>query len=71
MKVIDNRKSIEINFGEIKNGEIFEHCGVFYLKIIEESGYNAVNIENGVLDGFDNMNVVIPVKATLTINRPD
>ena len=68
MKVVDNRKSVEINFGEIKNGEIFEHCGVFYLKIVEESGNNAVNIENGVLVGFSNMNVVIPVKATLTIN---
>ena len=68
MKVVDNRKNVEINFGEIKNGEIFEHCGVFYLKIVEESGNNAVNIENGVLVGFSNMNVVIPVKATLTIN---
>lgn len=71
MKFIDNRKSVKVNFDEIKNGEIFEYCGVFYLKAVKEDRYNAVNIANGVLDGFNDKIMVTPVKATLTINRLD
>lgn len=70
MEIIDKRKS-PIKFETVKQGEVFEFNGYFYMKTsssyCDDNGDydNAVNLESGELNYFEGNDIVMPVKCKL------
>ena len=74
MIVNDKSKTREVKFCDVPNGEVFMEDGVYYLAI--EGIYdnlgdckNAVNLNEGEVTYFDCNEMVIWVKATLTVEN--
>lgn len=78
MIVNDKSKTMEVRFCDVPNGEVFSKVfmedGVYYLAI--EGIYdnlgdckNAVNLNEGEVTYFDCDEVVVWVKATLTVEN--
>ena len=69
MFVEDNRKDDEVTFDNIIVGECFEYDDIVYLRMedvcySDETVYNAVNLEYGVVEDFDCDTVVNRLKDT-------
>ena len=74
MIVNDKSKTMEVKFCDVPNGEVFMEDGVYYLAIegiLDDLGYrkNAVNLTGGQVTYFDYNEMVIWVKATLTVEN--
>ena len=72
MIVNDKSKTRGVIFGDVPNGEVFMEDGAYYLaieEIIDERGSckNAVNLTDGEVTSFNCNEMVIWVKATLTV----
>ena len=74
MIVNDKSKTMEVKFCDVPNGEVFMKDGVYYLAI--EGIYdnlgdrnNAVNLNDGEVTYFGGDEIVIWVKATLTVEN--
>lgn len=78
MFIEDNRKDNLVTFGSINEGECFEFDGHIYLRMEgigvyhhpdDETIYNAVDLEYGDVDAFDDLTSVTPLKdAKITIS---
>lgn len=74
LKIKDNRNIKGKKFYELKSGTIFDFCDNFFIKICEivrddDTCFNAVNLENGCLDCFDDSDEVeICCNVELVIN---
>ena len=70
MIVNDKSKTREVKFCDVPNGEVFMEDGVYYLAI-ENLGdcKNAVNLNEGEVTHFDCGEMVVWVKATLTVEN--
>lgn len=70
MKIIDSRKKT-VEFRSIKLGEVFlddENCLMMRMEDTDdESGFNAVNLQNGEIAQVSYTAKVTPVKAGVTI----
>ena len=74
MIVNDKPKTGEVKFCDVPNGEVFMKDGAYYLaieEIIDDWGdcKNAVSLNNGEVTCFDCNDMVIWVKATLTVEN--
>ena len=74
MIVNDKSKTMEVKFCDVPNGEVFMEDGAYYLAIegiLDDLGYrkNAVNLTDGELTYFEGDEMVIWVKATLTVEN--
>ena len=74
MIVNDKSKTKEVKFCDVPNGEVFMEDGAYYLAIEEihdEFGdcKNAVNLNYGEVTYFDCDEMVVWVKATLTVEN--
>ena len=74
MIVNDKSKTKEVKFCDVPNGEVFMEDGAYYLAIegiIDDWGNckNAVNLTEGEVTSFDCNDMVILVKATLTVEN--
>ena len=74
MIVNDKSKTMEVKFCDVPNGEVFMEDGVYYLAIegiLDDLGYrkNAVNLTDGEVTYFECDEMVIWVKATLTVEN--
>ena len=74
MIVNDKSKTREVKFCDVPNGEVFMEDGAYYLAIegiLDDLGYrkNAVNLTEGEVTYFDCNEMVIWVKATLTVEN--
>ena len=74
MIINDKPKTREVKFCDVPNGEVFMEDGVYYLaieEIFDDLGYrkNAVNLTEGQVTYFDCNEMVIWVKATLTVEN--
>ena len=74
MIVNDKSKTREVKFCDVPNGEVFMEDGVYYLaieEILDDLGcrQNAVNLTEGKVTYFDCNEMVIWVKATLTVEN--
>ena len=75
MIVNDKSKTMEVKFCDVPNGEVFMKDGAYYLAIegiIDDWGdccINAVNLTKGEVTCFDCNDMVIWVKATLTVEN--
>ena len=74
MIINDKPRTREVKFCDVPNGEVFMEDGVYYLAI--EGIYdnlgdckNAVNLTEGEVTYFDCNEMVIWVKATLTVEN--
>ena len=68
MKIINNRKSKEKTFKDLQIGEVFiDGDGDICMKLDNVVVDNAVVLEDGNVISADLNSIVIPVKATLTI----
>lgn len=68
MIVIDKRKSLETEFKDVQPGATFFWKGWYFLKFAKTEEANAVCLTDGLLELFEEDDLVIPVKATLTIS---
>ena len=72
MEIIDRRKS-SVKFETVKQGEVFEFNGYFYMKTsssyCDDSGDydNVVNLESGELIYFEDNDIIMPVNCKLVI----
>jgi hypothetical protein len=62
-----NRRDNVIDFGNVSEGQCFEYNNHIYLKMedvyySDETIYNAVNLENGIVEEFENDTPVILLK---------
>ena len=74
MIVNDKSKTRKVKFCDVPNGEVFMEDGAYYLaieEIFDDIGYrkNAVNLTEGEVTYFDCNEMVIWVKATLTVEN--
>ena len=74
MIVNDKSKTREVKFCDVPNGEVFMKDGEYYLAIegnLDDWGdrKNAVNLTKGEVTYFDCNEMVIWVKATLTVEN--
>ena len=74
MIINDRPKTREVKFCDVPNGEVFMEDGAYYLAIegiLDDLGYrkNAVNLTEGQVTYFDCNEMVIWVKATLTVEN--
>ena len=74
MIINDRPKTREVKFCDVPNGEVFMEDGVYYLAIegiLDDLGYrkNAVNLTDGEVTYFECDEMVIWVKATLTVEN--
>ena len=75
MIVNDKSKTREVKFCDVPNGEVFMEDGAYYLAIeeiydnLENCKSNAVNLNDGEVIYFDCNEMVIWVKATLTVEN--
>ena len=74
MIINDKPRTREVKFCDVPNGEVFMEDGVYYLAI--EGIYdnrgdckNAVNLNEGEVTYFDCDEMVVWVKATLTVEN--
>lgn len=68
MKIINNRKSKEKTFKDLQIGEVYiDGDGDVCMKIDTTIVDNTVMLEDGCVIDTDFNSIVIPVKATLTI----
>ena len=74
MIINDKPRTREVKFCDVPNGEVFMEDGVYYLAI--EGIYdnlgdckNAVNLNEGEVTYFDCGEIVVWVKATLTVEN--
>lgn len=65
MKIINNEKPVEVLFGTLKGGDVFEWAGDYYIKT---TGEEAVRLDDGDMDRFASDFKVRPVEAILTIS---
>lgn len=65
MKIVTNQKPIEVNFGILKSGDVFEWAEDYYIKT---AGEEAVRLDDGTIDNFSSDFMVHPVDAILTIS---
>lgn len=74
MKVIDKRYEDTVSFGSLKSGDVFldvpDAYSDAYMKImpvsIEGHEFNAVNLANGALVGYDDYCQVVAVEAEVS-----
>ena len=74
MIINDKPRTREVKFCDVPNGEVFMEDGAYYLAmegILDDLGYrkNAVNLTEGEVTYFDCNEMVIWVKATLTVEN--
>lgn len=74
MIVNDKSKTREVKFCDVPNGEVFMEDGAYYLAIegiLDDLGFrkNAVSLTEGEVTYFDCNDMVIWVKATLTVEN--
>ena len=74
MIINDRPKTREVKFCDVPNGEVFMEDDVYYLAIegiLDDLGYrkNAVNLTDGEVTYFECDEMVIWVKATLTVEN--
>ena len=74
MIVNDKSKTMEVKFCDVPNGEVFMRDGAYYLAIegiLDDLGFrkNAVGLTEGEVTYFDCNEMVIWVKATLTVEN--
>ena len=74
MIVNDKSKTRGVKFCDVPNGEVFMEDGAYYLaieEIFDDLGRrkNAVNLTDGEVTSFDCNEMVIWVKATLTVEN--
>jgi hypothetical protein len=67
-------KTREVKFCDVPNGEVFMEDGVYYLPIEEVydnlgNCKNAVNLNDGEITYFEYNEMVVLVKATLTVEN--
>ena len=73
--IVNDKTTIrEVKFCDVPNGEVFMEDGAYYLAIegiLDDLGYrkNAVNLTEGQVTYFDCNEMVIWVKATLTVEN--
>ena len=72
MTVIDKRESSKTKFKDVQPGATFFWENWYFLKLssagIETGRANAVCLTDGLPEDFEKDDLVIPVKATLTIS---
>ena len=71
MKVIDNNPVGGVPFGEVEVGAVFIYDECIFIKIanIEDKyDYNAFDIERNLLDQLSEDYMVVPRKATVTLD---
>ena len=66
--IITNTRNKSCFFEELHYGEVFTFDGLYYMKVIEDSDINAVDLDSGELCYFREGDVVIPVEAELIIS---
>lgn len=69
MEIEDRRQYKDVSFGRLSPGDAFEFCGTVYLKISDVGHSNAVILETGVTDYFDDANSVTPLNVKLVIGE--
>ena len=70
MKVVDTNPTKNTLFGELEVGEIFIYDECIYVKIANADvkyNYNAFDIEHHLLDQLGESYIVVPRKATVTL----
>lgn len=70
MKVIDSNPVGEVPFGEVEVGAVFIYDECIYVKIAhvdDKNDYNAFDLEHNLLDQLDENYMVVPRKATVTL----
>lgn len=58
-------------FDNLEDGQIFEYAHSYYIKVFGATGYNAVNLESGELDGIALSSMVIPLSSITLGGRTD
>lgn len=69
MEIEDRREYKDVSFGRLSPGDAFEFCGTVYLKMDMASRPNAVILETGVTDYFNDSNAVTPLNVKLVIGE--
>ena len=74
MIINDKPRTKEVKFCDVPNGEVFMEDGVYYLAIEEVYDNlgdckNAVNLNDGGITYFEYNEMVVLVKATLTVEN--
>lgn len=69
MIIEDNRPVIEVNFKDLKAGDIFSYSDIYYIKVEEcyEEGTDAVCLTDGEITEFYPNDEVIKLNAKLVI----
>ena len=80
MKIVDNRKSNDVKFEDLKNGDTFLHAGTYYIKAYYNDFTNADNYKNafggrasaidlgdGIIVEFNNNEYVTPLNGHFVI----
>lgn len=70
MKVVDTNPIKNISFAELEVGEVFIYDECVYVKIAnvnDKYDYNAFDIEHHLLDQLNESYIVVPRKATVTL----
>ena len=59
---IEKKAEVCINFDEVQCGDMFrDDNGNYYMKLIGTSCYTAVELDSGILTGFNDYELVTPM----------
>lgn len=70
MIIEDKRELDYIEFSRLDPGDVFMYSGMFFIVLdyeYNETGHNAVELEAGWLERFQDDDKVLPVKARVVI----
>ena len=70
MKIIDNNNQL-IEFNSLSEGDTFKSGDCYYMKTELNSGYNAVDLENGILNYFGSFKTVSKIKGEFHVEYGD
>lgn len=78
MKIQQKKVTRQVTFSSLNRGDIFRAVEsdsdiiwmkTEYIEVAEDDGYNAVDLSDGSMAWFDNLENVIPVKAIAVVEE--
>ena len=78
MKIQQKKVTRQVTFSSLNRGDIFRAIEgnsdtiwmkTEYIRVDEDDGYNAVDLSDGGMAWFDNIESVIPVKAVVVVEE--
>lgn len=68
MKIINNTKSNQVRFSELKTGDVFEYQNKYYLKTETYEYINTINLNTFFLEEFLDTTLVTPKDSKLILS---